>query len=122
MDARRNQVYTGIYTFENGELLALEDQMAISIDELLETLNAKNTPVTFLGDAVAVYRKKIEEKMQVPYDFAPAHVNKQRAGAVAALGAKYFALGKYETAREHQPDYLRASQAEREREEREARK
>ena len=126
MDARRNQVYTGIYAFENvfekDEMTVVEDQMAINIEELIEKLNEKNIPVTFLGDGVSVYRKKIEEKIKVPYSFAPAHMNKQRAGAIAALGTKYFAQVKYETAREHQPDYLRASQAEREREEREARK
>ncbi len=120
MDARRNQVYTGIYAFEKDNMIVLEDQMAINIEELIEKLNVQNMPVTFLGDGVAVYKKKIEEKMQVPYVFAPAHVNKQRAGAVAALGAKYFEQGKYETASQHQPDYLRVSQAEREREEREA--
>ena len=126
MDARRNQVYTGIYAFENvfekDEMTVVEDQMAINIEELIEKLNEKNTPVTFLGDGVSVYKKKIEEKLQVPYTFAPAHMNKQRAGAIAALGAKYFEKGRYETAREHQPDYLRVSQAEREREEREAKK
>ena len=36
------------------------------------------------------------------------------------VGAVYFAEGKTETAMEHKPDYLRKSQAEREREEREA--
>ena len=49
------------------------------------------------------------------YTFAPAHMNKQRAGAVAALGMKYFAEGRYESAEEHKPEYLRLSQAERER-------
>ena len=46
-----------------------------------------------------------------PYTFAPAHVNKQRAGAVAALGEIYYTEGKTETAEEHKPDYLRLSQA-----------
>ena len=40
--------------------------------------------------------------------------------AVAALGEIYFSEGKTESAREHQPEYLRVSQAERERAEREA--
>ena len=75
--------------------------------------------VIFLGDGVPVYEKQITEKMTVPYDLAPAHVNRQRAASVAALGAVYFAEGKTETAMEHKPDYLRKSQAEREREERE---
>lgn len=122
MDARRNQVYTGIYKFENHEMAAVEPQMAIGIEELLEKLNEKGSSVTFLGDGVDVYRKVIEQMLKVPYHFAPAHVNKQRAGAIAALGEKYFAQGRTETAREHQPEYLRVSQAEREREEREAKK
>ena len=67
-----------------------------------------------------IREKQIAEKMTVPYDLAPAHVNRQRAASVAALGAVYFAEGKMETAMEHKPDYLRKSQAEREREEREA--
>lgn len=118
MDARRNQVYTGIYAFENHEMKIIEDQMAIGIEELIEKLNTHGQPVTFLGDGVSVYRKAIEEKMKIPYAFAPAHMNKQRAGAIAALGIKYYMVGKIETAREHQPDYLRVSQAERERAER----
>lgn len=45
--------------------------------------------VIFLGDGVPVYEKQIAEKMTVPYDLAPAHVNRQRAASVAALGAVY---------------------------------
>ena len=75
--------------------------------------------VTFLGDGVPVFRDLIAEKLQVPYSFAPAHVNKQRAAAVAALGSIYYKEGRTETAMEHVPEYLRVSQAERERAERE---
>lgn len=119
MDARRNQVYTGIYGFENHKLQVVEDQMAISIDQLLEKLNGYAESVTFLGDGVPVFRKVIEEKLTVPYSFAPAHVNRQRAAAVAALGLLYYQEGRYESAADHMPDYLRVSQAERERAERE---
>ncbi len=51
----------------------------------------------------------------VPVEFAPAHLNRQRAASVAALGAVYLAEGRTETAAEHKPEYLRKSQAERER-------
>ena len=115
MDARRNQVYTGIYEFEGNELKVLEDQMAVSIDEIIEKVNGKGKAVIFLGDGVPVFKAILEEKVQVPYLFAPAHMNKQRAGAVAALGLCYAKAGKLESAAEHQPDYLRLSQAERER-------
>ncbi|MBS6194328.1 MAG: tRNA (adenosine(37)-N6)-threonylcarbamoyltransferase complex dimerization subunit type 1 TsaB [Clostridiales bacterium] len=119
MDARRNQVYTGLYTFENHEMKTVKPQTAMDIGELVEELNGLNREVIFLGDGVAVYKEKIQEMLRVPFSFAPAHLNKQRAGAVGALGAKYFAEGRGETAMEHQPDYLRVSQAERERAERE---
>lgn len=122
MDARRRQVYTGIYSFEQHQMKTIKEQTAMGIEELAEELNQRNQPVIFLGDGVSVYRDTIKEKLTVPFDFAPVHLNKQRAGAVAALGARYYAEGKTETAREHQPEYLRVSQAERERAEREARK
>lgn len=119
MDARRNQVYTGMYHFEN-EFEVVEEQMAIDVQELIQKLNAYGEKVTFLGDGVPVYRAQLEEGLKVPYCFAPAHVNRQSAAAVGALGMKYYAEGKLETAKEHQPDYLRVSQAERERAEKNA--
>ena len=122
MDARRKQVYTGIYRFTDHRLETVEEQMAVPVEEMIKKLNAYGQPVTFLGDGVPVFCELITEKMEVPYSFAPAHVNKQRAAAVAALGLIYYREGKTETAMEHIPDYLRVSQAERERAEREAAK
>ena len=122
MDARRKQVYTGIYRFTDHQLKVVEDQMAVPMETVIEKLNQYGEAVTFLGDGVPVFHELIAEKMTVPYSFAPAHVNKQRAAAVAALGEIYYRQGKTETAMEHVPDYLRVSQAERERAEREAAK
>lgn len=120
MDARRNQVYTGIYCYENHKMVVLEEQMAVSITELLEKLNRYGKPVVFLGDGVPVFRKIIEETLVPECTFAPAHLNKQRAAAVGALGMIYYNEGRIESAVEHAPDYLRVSQAERERAEKEA--
>lgn len=118
MDARRQQVYTGIYRFEERFEIVME-QSALAVADLAERLNALGERVIFLGDGVPVYEKQLAETLTVPYCLAPAHVNRQRAASVAALGAVYFAEGKTETAAEHKPDYLRKSQAEREREEKE---
>ena len=115
MDARRNQVYTGIYKFEDHKLVTVKEQTAVSVTELIELLNSLEQQVVFLGDGVSVFRETIELNLQVPCSFAPPHVNKQRAAAVAALGLEYLRAGKLQTAREHAPDYLRLSQAERER-------
>ena len=121
MDARRNQTYTGIYAFEGGEMQVLEPQCAVDISKIVEKINGLQRAVVFLGDGVPVFRDYISEHVQVPYTFAPAHVNKQRAGAVAALAFQYLQDGRTVSAVEHQPDYLRLSQAERERKEKEAR-
>ncbi|MDE6830336.1 MAG: tRNA (adenosine(37)-N6)-threonylcarbamoyltransferase complex dimerization subunit type 1 TsaB [Lachnospiraceae bacterium] len=120
LDARRGQVYTGIYEFDGNELVVLNDQMAVSIEELGEKLQAYGREIIFLGDGVPVFREALEEKIMVgrKISFAPAHLNRQRAAAVGALGIRYYKEGRLETAAEHQPDYLRVSQAERERKER----
>lgn len=121
MDARRNQTYTGIYAFEGGKMQVLEPQCAVDISEIVEKINERQQAVVFLGDGVPVFRDYINGHVQVPYTFAPAHLNKQRAGAVAALAFEYLKNGRSVSADEHQPDYLRLSQAERERKEKEAR-
>ena len=77
MDARRRQVYTGIYCFTDHQLEVVEDQMAVPMETMIDKLNQRGEAVTFLGDGVPVFRELIEEKMTVPYSFAPAHVNKQ---------------------------------------------
>lgn len=121
MDARRSQSYTGIYAFENGEMQVLEPQCAVDISKIVEKINALQRPVVFLGDGVPVFRDYIKEHVQVPYSFAPAHLNKQRAGAVAALALIDLKRGQTVSAAQHRPDYLRLSQAERERKEKEER-
>ena len=136
LDARRQQVYTGLYRYEE-KFEIVKEQYITDIHALIAELNERGERVIFLGDGVPVnravieeemkswrrwaewngrYREVIKEEMKVPYSFAPAQASRQRASAVAALGAVYLAEGKTETAAEHKPDYLRKSQAERERE------
>ncbi len=121
MDARRNQVYTGIYGFEAKEqswqMYTVKEQCAVDIAEIIEACNTLDKPVVFLGDGVPVYATKIAELCKVPYTFAPAGMNRQRAATIAVLAAKYATEGKVVSAAEHAPEYLRKSQAEREREE-----
>ena len=117
MDARRNQTYTGLYRFHGNDMETLREQCAVGIDEIVNCVNETGEPVVFLGDGVPVFSAYIREHVTVPWTFAPAHMNKQRAGAVTALGMQYYAAGRYESAAEHAPEYLRLSQAERERKE-----
>ncbi len=121
MDARRNQVYTALYEFTEGNegrccnINAIKEQCVAFIEEILDCCNNLSREVVFLGDGADVFKEVISEKMHVPYSFAPAHMNRQRAASVAALAAEYYRQGKMQTAAEHTPEYLRLSQAERER-------
>lgn len=115
LDARRNQVYTGLYEFEGGQFKAVKQQTATAIEELLQEINQLGKEVIFLGDGTPIYKEIISEKIKVDYSYAPVHLNRQRAGAIGALGLELYKKNQIETAAEHEPVYLRLSQAERER-------
>ena len=121
MDARRDQVYTGIYEFvrKQGQsagygLSCLLAQCAVSIEEIASKCNELGREIIFLGDGAAVFETRLSELMKVPYGFAPAHMNRQRAAAFGFLALEYYREGKTVGADEHVPVYLRLSQAERE--------
>lgn len=114
MDARRQQVYTGLYTFEKEEFKIISAQQATSIESIIEKVNTLGRSVIFLGDGVPVYKDVIAAQAKVDYSFAPLSLAYQRAGAVAALAEIYYQQGRVESASAHRPDYLRLSQAERE--------
>lgn len=117
MDARRGQVYNGLYEWENGRFFIKQPSRAIDMAEVIEELNAAGGPVIFLGDGVPVQEEQIRAKLHVPFYLAPATMNRQRAGAVASLGAEQYAQGRFLKAEEFAPQYLRPSQAERVRQE-----
>ena len=87
----------------------------VDVNELIEKIKQSEKEVIFLGDGVPVFAGKIKEELGEKAFFAPAQMNRQKAGSVAQAGKRDFEEGKTETAAEHAPDYLRPSQAERER-------
>lgn len=119
MDARRGQVYTGLYEYAAEEtsysLRVVKEPCAVLIDEIAEEINRLDREVIFLGDGVPVFEKHLAEIMKVPYCFAPIHLARQRAACVAELGIRKLKAGETVPAGEHSPEYLRLSQAERER-------
>ncbi|MBO6114203.1 MAG: tRNA (adenosine(37)-N6)-threonylcarbamoyltransferase complex dimerization subunit type 1 TsaB [Lachnospiraceae bacterium] len=122
LDARRSQVYTALYEFENGEMITLKEQEAMDIGDLTDIINTMERDVIFVGDGIPVFKERIKENVIKNVSFAPAHLNRQRAGSVAALGLIYMKEGKAESADDVKPVYLRKSQAEREREEKDGRR
>ncbi|HKM04336.1 MAG TPA: tRNA (adenosine(37)-N6)-threonylcarbamoyltransferase complex dimerization subunit type 1 TsaB [Lachnospiraceae bacterium] len=126
MDARRNQVYTGIYEFAGNDnqqmtfqLKTILEQCVVQIEDVANKINELNREVIFTGDGIPVFSSILKTLMKVPYSFAPPHMNRQRAATIGALGAIYYKDGNMQTPSEHEPNYLRMSQAERERLEKE---
>ena len=114
MDARRDQVFAGIFRFDGG-FRVLSPAFAMDVTELLTKIRDEDpSPVLFLGDGADAFREKILEILPEAF-FAPDHMNKQRAGAVGLLALDMYRRGEIEAAADHKPEYLRVSQAERER-------
>ena len=114
MDARRNQVYTAIFHAQKGVLSRVEEDMAISLAELGEKIKNITEPVFLVGDgAVLCYNTLLEE---VPgLVLPPEHRMHQRAAGVALAAQAMIDAGDPGNGAELTPNYLRLSQAERER-------
>lgn len=117
MDARRNQVYNAL--FNGGDAARITDDRALSIDELLEELKARNEKIIFLGDGVAVFEDKIKAELESRAVIAQRMQRMNLAASVAEIGYNMYLEGNVVTYDELVPQYLRLSQAERERLEKE---
>ena len=115
MDARRKQVYNGVYIFEDYELKEILPPQTRIIDEVLEFVSGLDKKAIFLGDGVFVYEEAIKRCENAL--LAPLNCNLQRAASVAAAAESYAAKGKFIKGSDFAPEYLRKSQAERELEE-----
>ncbi len=110
MDARRNRVYSGIYEYDNYELKCLLEQDAYELLYLIDKINSINKNVVFVGDGVDVYKEVIIKNCKNA-EFAPPHLLLQRASCVALAAQTKYENGKYDTAFNHKPIYLRESSA-----------
>ncbi len=110
MDARRNQVYNALFEAKRGTLERLTSDRAVGLDELVEELAGDAREKVLLGDGAALAYGYLTER-GIPCTLAPAALRYQDAVGVA-LAAETMepvpaqALGI---------QYLRVSQAERER-------
>ncbi|MBQ7802111.1 MAG: tRNA (adenosine(37)-N6)-threonylcarbamoyltransferase complex dimerization subunit type 1 TsaB [Oscillospiraceae bacterium] len=117
MDARRSQVYNALFRAEKGRLSRVSDDRAIALAELAEELKALEGPVFLVGDGSELTFRTLGE--QIPGLVLPAeHRMHQRAVGVALLAKRQIQAGLAPSGGELTPNYLRLSQAEREKLER----
>lgn len=114
LDARRKQTYAAGYEFDTvaKEVIA---QDALAIEDFIEKVNAYGKNALFLGDGVPVFKEDIEKLCTVPFSFAKPGQNRQSASGVLRAAKDKFDKGELKQGDELRLNYLRVSQAERER-------
>ena len=118
LDARRNQVYNALF-YGGKEMKRLTDDRALALDELLAQLKEYGKKVLFMGDATLVFEEEIRSALGELAYFAPKVSNLNLAGAVAEIGLDKLKKGETTEYGKLVPEYIRLSQAEREKLERE---
>lgn len=112
LDARRQQVYSGAYQWENNRCKEIVKPSAYAIEELIEQIKDYNN-ILFLGDGVSTYKTHIVEKLGQKAKFADSYIKYQKASSVGQLSIQLFKEGKQKPYYDIKPNYLRKSEAER---------
>ena len=121
MDARRAQVYNALFYVNQGTITRVAPDRAIALSDLGAELKSKAEPVFLVGDGSNLCYNTLSE--EVPnLILPPEHRMHQRAVGVALLAARLWAQGITPGGAELTPNYLRLSQAEREKLEKENKK
>ena len=114
MDARRKQVYNAIFLAENGHLTRVTEDRAISLEELQEELAHIDGPIYLVGDGAELTMRTLGAEI-LELILPPEHRRHQRASGVALAAIGAMERGEPSDGAALQPNYLRLSQAERER-------
>ena len=117
MDARRSQVYNTLFYVNQGKIERIREDRAIALSDLAIELKTLEKPIFLVGDGSNLcYNTLLESVPNLV--LPPEHKMHQRATGVALLAAKKIAGGEPGDGNALTPNYLRLSQAERERAER----
>lgn len=111
MDARRGEVYTGLYSTESGEPKEIVAPRAIMAGEFIASLKG-HEEIIVLGQGATVYREEVEKTFSGTVNYPPAHIMVPSPSAVASLGIRLLETGELWDPISLVPMYLRKSEAE----------
>ena len=114
MDARRSQVYNALFYVNSGVMERVSEDRAIALSDLTEELKSLKEPIFLVGDGSNLTYNTLKDSIP-SLVLPPEHRMHQRASGVALAAAKKIAAGDPGDAAAMVPNYLRLSQAERER-------
>ena len=121
MDARRSQVYNALFYVNQGKIRRIAADRASALADLGEELKNLEDPIFLVGDGAVLCYNTLSKEIS-GLALPPEHRQHQRAVGVALLAAKKIAAGEPGDGNALNPNYLRLSQAERERMEKEKNK
>ncbi len=113
-DARRKQVYTGIYESAKGKgqrvnMEKLTDDMVLPIEELVKKIKKRTV---FIGNATTLYCNTLKKELGDLAVVCPSHLGIPHASSIAFLGEKMLEEGKEVSHFDLKPNYVRLSDAE----------
>ena len=113
MDARRSQVYNALFRVEKGIISRVAEDRAIALADLKEELLQLEGPIYLVGDGSTLTYNTLKDSVE-NLILPPEHRMHQRAVGVGLVAARMAAEGLAPSGGELTPNYLRLSQAERE--------
>ncbi|MCY8523310.1 tRNA (adenosine(37)-N6)-threonylcarbamoyltransferase complex dimerization subunit type 1 TsaB [Bacillus atrophaeus] len=107
-DARRGQVYTGLYEYKDGLLHPVLPDQNVLLTEWLGMLKEKGQQVLFLGHDTAIHDQTIQDILAHQAVIGDTVLHNPRPSELAYLGAEKEAEDVHQLV----PDYLRLAEAE----------
>ncbi len=112
-DARRGEVYCGVYRTCDGTYELLEGYLSSTPQSLCEKLKSYRESVLLVGDGIQPYRDVFVSKLGKSCEFAHRLLWNVRASVVGVIAKKLFNEGVRADLDSVEPLYVRPSEAER---------
>ncbi|MBD8070695.1 tRNA (adenosine(37)-N6)-threonylcarbamoyltransferase complex dimerization subunit type 1 TsaB [Bacillus sp. PS06] len=107
-DARRGQVYTGLYSYTEDKLVLHKDDQIIQLTEWLDFLKQNHQKILFIGNDLHLHKDVIQEQLGDLAFFAQVTSSNPRPSELAFLGM----TKKEEDVHTFVPNYIRLAEAE----------
>ncbi len=107
-DARRGQVYTGLYAYQDGKLTVVKEDRLVMLADWAESLKEVSRPVLFVGNDLPLHQAAIEASLSSQALFAASTEQNPRPAELALLGKDK----QEEDLHSFVPNYIRLAEAE----------
>ncbi|MPW24876.1 tRNA (adenosine(37)-N6)-threonylcarbamoyltransferase complex dimerization subunit type 1 TsaB [Alkalibaculum sp. M08DMB] len=112
MDAQKDEVYTCLYKWNQGQLVAITEQSVFTVAELLNVIKKQDERVILLGDSLNKFSPEVLEEYKDKILIAPIGDRMPKASSLGNLSLELVKKGYQVDHTQIEPNYMRKSQAE----------